>query len=98
MAYNIITFLNKTTYINDSYHVFPEGTTYEQALQWCINNSIKGFEKDNRGIYTAKSPQISTRIFYESLTSSIPMNDGYNFYIIIQIPSNYITRNNLLDL
>ena len=98
MSYNILTFLNKTTYRNDNYHRFPQGTTYDQVLNWCISHDIKGFEKDNRGIFTAKSPQNSTRFFYESLSGSIPLHNGYNFYIIIQIPSNYIERTNLLNL
>lgn len=95
MSFNVLTFLNKTTHINDRFCIFPDNTTYQQVLEWCIENDISGFSRDSDGIFTARSPDIHPSIFFQSLTSSIPLNNDHHFYIIIQ--NNNINGMNSID-
>lgn len=84
MSYNIKYFSHKTCHENNNFHRFDLGTSFEEVLEWCIDNNCKGFSRDPDGYYHAKHPDILSQSLLNSVNYSRIFFNNFHMYIITE--------------
>ena len=86
MSHNIIVFKHKNTYINRIFHTFGVNTSFEDVINWCIDNNCSGFSKNPDGLYSVRDPTIEPSVFIESIETTMLFSNNSYFYVIENQP------------